>query len=149
MLAQKAAEAASIHLTITQSSNNKIKIVQSVTVGKMPGTTEEYDLDWQWRNNEDGFFGSIEGRSRWVNVGEGCASAIVAPGDEQWIEGDSEGKLIQALGRKVDDNWEAAHLWGFEIVDGERRHTRRVYVKNNKGEELRVKMVYDYKGEAT
>jgi hypothetical protein len=40
-------------------------------------------------------------------------------------------------------------LWGFEMVDGERRHTRRVYVKNKKGEELRVRMVYDFVGEWT
>lgn len=146
-LVQKAAGAASIHLTITQPSINEIKMAQSVTVGKLPGTTEDYILDWQWRSNEDGFFGSIKGRSRWVSIDEGRESKIVAPEDGKWIEGDSEGKLIQAEGMKADGKWQAAHLWGFEIVGGERRHTRRVHVKNDEGEELRVRMVYDYVGE--
>ena len=43
-----------------------------------------------------------------------------------------------------ESEWEASHLWRFEIVDGERRHTRRVRVTNSKGEELRVRMVYDF-----
>jgi len=147
-LVRKAATAASIHLTITQPSPNEIKMAQSVTAGKIPGTTEDYTLDWEWRSNEDSFFGTIEGRSRWVSVDEGQKSGIVTQGEEEWIEGDSEGKLVQAEGKKPDGEWQAAHLWGFEMVDGERRHTRRVQVKNTKGEELRVRMVYDYIGES-
>ncbi|KAF2999892.1 hypothetical protein E8E13_008396 [Curvularia kusanoi] len=143
-LVRKAATVASVHLKISQPSTNEIKMAQSVTAGKIPGTTEEYTLDWEWRSNEDSFFGIVEGRSRWVTVAEGRESSIVAHGEGEWIEGDSEGKLIQAEGRKPDGEWEAAHLWGFEIVEGARRHTRRVLVKNNKGEELRVRMVYDY-----
>lgn len=147
MLIRKVATSASIHLTISQPARNEIKMAQSVTAGKIPGTTEEYTLDWQWRSNEDSFFGTVEGRSRWVSVEEGQESGIVGQGEGEWIEGDSDGKLIQAEGRKPDGEWEAAHLWGFEIVEGERRHTRRVLVKNNKGEELRVRMVYDFIGE--
>lgn len=151
MLVRKAATAASVHLTISQPSPNEIKMAQSVTAGKIPGTTEDYTLDWEWRSNEDSFFGTVEGRSRWVSVEEGRKSGIVEQGEEEreWIEGDSEGKLIQAEGKKPDGEWEAAHLWGFEVVDGARRHTRRVLVKNNKGEELKVRMVYDYVGEST
>ncbi|KAJ4987912.1 hypothetical protein SVAN01_06642 [Stagonosporopsis vannaccii] len=145
-LIRKAATAASIHLTISQPSPDKIKMAQSVTAGKIPGTTEDYTLDWEWRSNEDSFFGTVEGRSRWVSVDEGRKAGIVE-GEGEWIEGDSEGMLVQAEGRKPGGEWEAAHLWGFEIVEGERRHTRRVLVKNNKGEELRVRMVYDYVGE--
>jgi hypothetical protein len=149
MLVRKAATAASVHLTISQPSPNEIKMAQSVTAGKIPGTTEDYTLDWEWRSNEDSFFGTVEGRSRWVNVEDGRNSGIVGQGEGEWIEGDSDGKLIQAEGKKPDGEWEAAHLWGFEIVDGERRHTRRVLVKNNKGDELKVRMVYDYVGEST
>lgn len=148
LLVRKAATAASIHLRISQPSPNEIKMAQSVTAGKIPGTTEDYTLDWEWRSNEDGFFGTVEGRSRWVSVDEGKKSGIVGHGEGEWIEGDSEGMLVQAEGRKPEGEWQAAHLWGFEIVDGGRRHTRRVQVKNSKGEELKVRMVYDYVGEA-
>lgn len=147
LLVRKVATAASVHLKISQPSANEIKMAQSVTAGKIPGTTEDYTLDWEWRNNEDSFFGAVEGRSRWVSVEEGLKTGITGQGEGEWIEGGSDGKLIQAEGKKPDGEWEAAHLWGFEIVDGERRHTRRVSVKNNKGEELKVKMVYDYVGE--
>lgn len=83
-----------------------------------------------------------------MSVEEGRETGIVE-GKGEWIDGDSEGLLVQAEGRKPDGEWEAAHLWGFEVVEGQRRHTRRVLVRNSKGEELRVRMVYDYVGEST
>jgi hypothetical protein len=121
-------------------------MAQSITSGKIPGTTEDYTLDYEWRTNQDGFFGEVSGRSRWVSVEEGRKTGVVGEGEGEWIEGDSEGKLIHAEGKKQGE-WEASHLWGFEMVDGERRHTRRVRVSNEKGEELRVRMVYDFVGE--
>jgi hypothetical protein len=39
------------------------------------------------------------------------------------------------------------NVWGFEQVGGERRHTGRVKVTNNSGEEVKVRMMYDYEGE--
>jgi hypothetical protein len=146
LLVRKAATAASIHLTVTQPDEQHIKMAQSVTSGKIPGTTEEYTLDYEWRKNQDSFFGEISGRSRWVGVEEGRKTSVVNEGEGEWLEGASEGKLIHAEGRK-EGEWEASHLWGFELVDGERRHTRRVLVSNQKGEELRVRMVYDFMGE--
>ncbi|KAF2623618.1 hypothetical protein BU25DRAFT_414085 [Macroventuria anomochaeta] len=71
MLACKAATAASVHLTIPQPSSNEIKMAQPITAGKFSGTNEDYTLDWEWGSNEDSFFGTVEGRSRWVGVDEG------------------------------------------------------------------------------
>jgi len=143
VLVRKTATAASIHLNISQPDNQHIKMAQSITSGKIPGTTEEYTLDYEWRTNKDGFFGEVAGRSQWVSVEEGRQTGVVGEGEGEWIEGDSDGKLIHAEGKK-EGEWEASHLWGFEVVDGERRHTRRVKVSNSKGEELRVRMVYDF-----
>lgn len=143
-LIRKAATATAIHLTISQPDQQHIKMAQSITSGKIPGTTEEYILDGEWRTNKDSFFGNVSGRSRWVSVEEGKRSVVIEEGEGKWIEGDSEGQLIFAEGKKEGGDWEASHLWGFEIVDGERRHTRRVRVTNDKGEELRVRMVYDF-----
>jgi hypothetical protein len=148
VLIRKTATAASIHLKISQSDSQHLEMAQSITSGKIPGTTEEYTLDYEWRTNEDSFFGEVSGRSRWVSVGEARETGVVNEdeGEGEWIEGDSEGMLIHAEGRK-EGEWEASHLWGFEVVEGERRHTRRVRVSNSKGEELRVRMVYDFVGE--
>ena len=81
-----------------------------------------------------------------MSVEEGRKTEVVNDGEGEWIEDDSQGRLIHAEGKKGGE-WEANHLWGFEVVDGERRHTRRVRVGNEKGEELRVRMVYDFIGE--
>ncbi|USP74666.1 lccl domain-containing protein [Curvularia clavata] len=143
-LVRKAATAASIHVKISQPDDQHIGMAQSITSGKIPGTTEEYTLDYEWRSNKDGFFGEVLGRSRWVTVDEARKLGVVGEGEGEWLEGgEGDGKLIHAEGKK-EDEWEASHLWGFEVVDGERRHTRRVRVRNSKGEELRVRMVYDF-----
>ncbi|KAJ4347151.1 uncharacterized protein N0V89_011089 [Didymosphaeria variabile] len=143
ILIRKAASAASVHQSITQPDPQHIEAVQSVTAGKIPGTTEKYILDWEWRSNNDPLFGEVQGRSRWLG---GEQAKRLEIGDGEWIEGDSEGKIMHAQGKAANGKWEADHLWGFEIVDGERKHTRRARVKNDQGKELKVKMVYDFEG---
>lgn len=144
---RKAATSVAIHLDISQPDEQHIKSAQKITSGKLSGTTEEYTLDWECRTNADSFFGEVSGRSRWISVEDASKTEVLDGGVEEWIEGDSDGKLIEAEGKKADGGWRAHHLWGFEQVDGERRHTRRVYVENKKGEHIRVKMVYDFVGE--
>ena len=137
---RKAIGVASVHLKISQPSENELRMEQTATAAAIPGTTEEYILDWEWRSNHDAFFGDIEGRSRWITQSEARNGG--AEGD--WPEEESNGKLIQATGKKSDAAWTATHLWGFEEVSGQRRHTRRVKVVDKNGNELRVRMVYDF-----
>jgi hypothetical protein len=143
LLIRKAIGAASVHLKITQPSEQELRMEQTATAASIPGTTEEYTLDWKWRSNHDAFFGDIQGRSRWVTQDEARSNG--ASGD--WDKEDSNGKLIQAEGKKPDDAWMATHFWGFEEVDGKRRHTRRVKVVDKDGKELKVRMVYDFDGD--
>ena len=43
--------------------------------------------------------------------------------------------------------WTAEQLWGFEQINGKRYHTRRVIVKNAKGDKSElVRLVYNYQG---
>ncbi|KAK5061322.1 hypothetical protein LTR84_007864 [Exophiala bonariae] len=142
-LLRKAISVASVQLKISQPSKQEIHMEQTATAASIPGTTEEYILDWQWRQNHDAFFGDIEGRSRWISNKDVGASGT----DGIWLEGDSEDMLIQAVGKKPDDAWTATHLWGFEEIDGERKHTRRVNVTSKNGETVNVRMVYDYDGD--
>lgn len=143
MVIRKAASVASIHQTITQPDAHHIEAAQSVVASKFPGTTEKYVLNWEWQSNEDPLFGNVQGRCRWIDASEAINLGI---GEGAWIEDDSEGKLIYAEGKAEDGKWEAKHLWGFEMVGDERKHTRRAWVKNDRGRELRVKMVYDFEG---
>ena len=130
---------ASVHLKITQPSPDEIHLYQSATGASIPAVTEDWILDWQWRQGKDPLFGDMKGRARWIKKED-------APAGE-WDDSDN-GLLMQAEGNKPDDEWCGTHYWGFERVDGERRHTRRIFMVNNKTqEELAVRMVYDFDGE--
>ena len=62
--------------------------------------------------------------------------------DTKWEDSD-EGKLIFAEGGHVDGGWQAFRIWGFKVIQGERRYVQSVHVWNQKGEELKGDMVYD------
>jgi len=60
-------------------------------------------------------------------------------------------ELVQSYVKNQDSGygWTAEQLWGFEVVNGKRYYTRRVVVKNAKGDKSeRVRLVYDYQGPA-
>lgn len=141
-LLRKAISSASVTLNISQPNPDEYSIHQSATAASIPGTTEQYILDNKWRKNHDAFFGDVNGRSRWIELGE--AKGIEGlQGD--WEEG--EGKLILAEGGKPDEKWSAMRIWGFEKVGDGRRYTQRVKVWSKDSEEVKVKMVYDFVNE--
>ncbi|KAL8920941.1 MAG: hypothetical protein Q9208_005967 [Pyrenodesmia sp. 3 TL-2023] len=142
-LIRKAIASASVTLTISQPSSNEYKIEQTATAASIPGTTEQYILDGEWRTNKDAFFGKVMGRSQWINLDEAKAKGEDLAGG--WEDSD-EGKLILAEGGSADGKWEAFRIWGFEQVGGEKRYTQSVKVWNKDGEEVRGKMVYDFVG---
>lgn len=64
-------------------------------------------------------------------------------------EFDENTALLQSYVKNQDPGygWTAEQVWGFEEVDGKRYYTRRVVVKNAKGDKSeRVRLVYDYQG---
>lgn len=109
-LIRKAISSASVTLHVTQPDKDKYEIKQSATAVGIPGTTEQYILDWEWRENHDAFFGDVKGRSRWAEQSE--FQGRVA---NEWEEG---GKLIAAAGGSVDGKWNAMRIWGFELTGG-------------------------------
>jgi hypothetical protein len=68
-------------------------------------------LDWEWRTNQDMFSGEVAGTSCWVGVEDGQRTEVVADEEGEWIEGDSDRKLVEAEGMKEDGEWRAHHLW--------------------------------------
>lgn len=138
-LLQKAISSASVTLNVSQPSPDQYSIHQSATAASIPGTTEQYITDNEWRKNQDAFFGEVNGRSRWIDFSE-AKSLEGVQGD--WENGD--GKLILAEGGKPDRSWSAVRIWGFEEIGNGRRYTQRVKVWSKDGEETRVKMVYDF-----
>ncbi|KAK4691144.1 hypothetical protein P7C71_g5792, partial [Lecanoromycetidae sp. Uapishka_2] len=136
---RKAISSASVTLSISQPNTNEYKIHQTATAASIPGTTEQYILDNEWRKNSDAFFGEVDGRSRWIDLDEAKSIEGV---QGHWEQGD--GKLILAEGGKPDGSWSATRVWGFEEIGNDRRYTQRVKVWSKDGKEVRVNMVYDF-----
>ena len=139
-LIRKAIGSASVTLTISQPTDNEYSIKQTATAAAIPGTTEQYILDNEWRTNHDPFFGEVKGRSSWISIDE--ASKMLEL-ETTWEDG-GEGKLILAEGGHKDGGWQAFRIWGFKDIEGQKRYTQAVHVWNTKGEELKGDMVYDY-----
>ena len=138
---RKAIGSASVTLTISQPRKDEYKIEQTATAASIPGTTEQYVLDGEWRTNKDAFFGEVRGRSQWIELDEAKSKGV----EGDWEDSD-DGKAILAEGGSTDGKWEAFRIWGFEAIEGERRYTQSVNVWNNEGEEVKGKMVYDFAG---
>ncbi|PTB69838.1 hypothetical protein BBK36DRAFT_17199 [Trichoderma citrinoviride] len=117
-----------------------IDIVQSAS--KLSSTQENRCLDGFTRGHTDWLFGTVEGSSRWVSLDE-VTDEFLKKGWE--VEG--EGKsFITNVAKNAERGWVAEQVWGFQIVDGERRYCRHVVV--TKGEErAQIRLVYDFDGE--
>ncbi|KAJ5082734.1 hypothetical protein N7532_011777 [Penicillium argentinense] len=64
--------------------------------------------------------------------------------DEEGEEfGEGEGLYMQSFVQNNENGWTAEQIWGFELVDGERRHTRRVAVTKAGKVEL-ARLVYTF-----
>ncbi|KAL4814798.1 hypothetical protein BDW67DRAFT_165216 [Aspergillus spinulosporus] len=66
---------------------------------------------------------------------------LVDPAGEGFGEG--EGLWLQSWVESVDSTWTAEQIWGFETINGERYHTRRVVCANN-GEYVLARLVYTF-----
>lgn len=62
-----------------------------------------------------------------------------------WEEGSEELIFTQ---NELDSGVLTKLVHGFEIVDGKRYYVRHVLAKNKKGEEAKVRLVYNYEGSA-
>ncbi|KAM3443528.1 hypothetical protein MY4824_000414 [Beauveria thailandica] len=117
-----------------------IDIVQSASG---MGTEERRCLDNTFRQHSDWLFGNVRGRSRWVGV-EDIEDAYLKAG---WlVEGGESGskELIESHAESEDYGWTADQIWGFQEVDGQRRHCRNIVI--TKGEQrAEFRFVYDYK----
>lgn len=135
-----------------------ITIANTVT-GGIKGTTEARTLDYTYREHEDHIFGSLRGRSRWLDPSSPSAQPNPAFPEEGimdgylmdgWLEeGEGAGpggeSKVQSTSISNDKGWTADQIWGFAIVDGKRYHVRRVVVRKG-NEVLKARLVYDWQG---
>ena len=126
-------------MTQTQTEPVQIDIVQVLT-GGISGTTEHRTLDYVEREHSDHIFGRLNGRSRFLPLAD-ITDDFLKTG---WEEAIKETGTIQAVVKSIDSDWAAEQIWGFEVVDGERRYVRHVVLTNDKGERKQARLVYDF-----
>lgn len=118
-------------------------IAQTAT-GGLKGTTENRIADDEWREHADWLFGRVKGRTRWL-----ASRADIPSGDPflggNWSEDEAD-ELLYGYVESLDSGWTAAQVWGFKVVNGERRHVRNVVVAKGSAR-AEVRMVYDFVSE--
>ncbi|KAH7324209.1 hypothetical protein B0I35DRAFT_475474 [Stachybotrys elegans] len=107
----------------------------------LSSTKELRCFDNFYREHSDWLFGDCKGRSQWVSLDEI---------EDEWLrqdwlpEGDGQGKnIIFTYVENASKGWTATQIWGFQMVNGERRHCRRIIVQKDKKRE-QFRFVYDY-----
>lgn len=150
---------ATITLDVKQYTDDKgtvhIEITQEASGVPSAQTHEHRTLDFEERELSDRVFGKIRGQTKFVSTEElddaVQEKSIADDGylSSDWIEGDTEqtgpGEASHVFNcvRSVGDGWTATQVWGFQMVDGERRYVRNVVVAKN-GESRKLKMIYDW-----
>ncbi|KAF4585792.1 LCCL domain-containing protein [Ophiocordyceps camponoti-floridani] len=105
-------------------------------------TSERRCVDDVRREHSDWLFGTVEGRSHWIQLDDVDDEFL----KEGWVFADGEDKtLLRAIGVNKTAGWTATQTWGFQMINGERRYCRNVVIE--KGEErVNLRVVYDYVG---
>ncbi|OLN82856.1 hypothetical protein CCHL11_10368 [Colletotrichum chlorophyti] len=119
--------------------------IDQFATGGLKGTSEKRCLDMEWREHSDWMFGSVRGQSRFIAAEEIEDSFL----KQSWLEGEAEatgpdGKShIFSHVESIDNGWTATQIWGFQTINGERRHVRHIVVQ--KGDErVTMRLVYDF-----
>ncbi|TKX27268.1 hypothetical protein C1H76_0562 [Elsinoe australis] len=149
-IVRQAAKYSSVAIKVDQYDNdegvNEVVITQTSSGGIR--STEERTMDWEWREKKDSIFGLVKGRSRICKLDEIT---------DEWLKEDLDPKSLEACNNEVvhsitgsvnlsGDQWNADQIWSFEVIDGQRRHVRRILF--SRGDKLlKVKCVYDWKEE--
>lgn len=128
------------------------------------GSTEKMALDWSTWEKKDVLLGPYQGKMGWCTAAELSTEeeddgarflrgTILKDGggnnggwcDDDGKAGEAEKSHVRMLLESSKNGWVAEHVWGFEIVDGQRRYTRRLV--GRKGDRLEMaRLVYDYLG---
>lgn len=122
-----------------------IDIDQTAT-GGIKGTTELRTLNWEFKEHTDHIFGELKGKTRWTTLDLIDDDFL----KQEWLDGEAEkggpdGEFVLESYVEATAGWTGKQVWGFAIVEGERRYTRRVVI--TKGSEvLKIRMVYNWNG---
>jgi len=111
------------------------------------GTSEHRTVNGGWSEHEDHIFGAVKGLTTWQKLSElkddDEDEAFLKKGWAEDIVKSDE--VIKARADSIKNGWASTQIWGFEVINGDRRYVRHVVVK--KGDKtIRSKLIYDYTG---
>lgn len=141
--------ACGVTVTVTQytAESGHVHIdISSTIVGGIKVDPEYRILSGEWADDDHRVFGKLKVWSKFMKRKE-LDDEYLAQG---WVfdgEGEESGEeeLIGTYAESVKDGWKSMSVWGFEIVEGVRKYTRRIVV--SKGDKVaKIRQVYDYKG---
>ncbi|EPQ60530.1 hypothetical protein GLOTRDRAFT_113140 [Gloeophyllum trabeum ATCC 11539] len=118
--------------------------IKQVLSGGISGSDEERTLDWQERHKDDSTFGAVIGKSKRMKVEEVEDEYLRNGWTEDTIEHGVICSYVVSDTEKSKTTWTAHQIWGFEVVNEERRHVRHLKFTGPKGEEIKARLVYDY-----
>ncbi|UPK96406.1 hypothetical protein LCI18_007341 [Fusarium solani-melongenae] len=152
-LTRKGVGLAAIHLNIKQyegvpitpsASTCKVTCIEfTQTASGLKSTEEVRYLDNEFRDQHDWLFGTVKVQARWVGL-EDIDDVFLKEGF--LVEG--EGKnLVLSHAVSQGKGWTATQVWGFQVVEDERRYCMRVVVISEDGQKAQARFVYDYQSE--
>jgi hypothetical protein len=161
-----AAATATLHVRHYKDDDNveHIDIEQKIASG-LPGTTENRTLDWTFRGSSDFIFGPVLGKSRRVPVDEidneflrnGWMPDTVEHGViDAYVKSDTPKSKRTWMVEQVRQHFRyycfaclqnilPIQVWGFEEINGERRHVRHVDFIGPKDEHIQARLVFDFR----
>jgi len=149
---------ASVVLTIKSHTKDSHPQINTTTlVAGLDKTQEDRTMNWTDADHADKIFGKCRHRNRLVNAAEykiegpGTAEDAAFLRAEKLKDGKTDskredGQIVQSYVESIGNGWKVEQVWGFEIVGGERRYSRRVVVWNG-AKSVRTRIVYDYRAQ--
>ena len=82
-----------------------------------------------------------------LQAGDGTVESDIPFLTTGW-EGGVSGEHVQSYVESKTNGWTANQVWGFEEIDGVRRHVRHVVVRKGDEDWKQARLVYDWQGAA-
>jgi len=135
------------HTTDENTGIETIEITQKFS-GNIPGSDDVRILDWTETTRDDYIFGPVIVKAKRVQLKDVHNEYLTG----KWCSDTERDGVIYSLlegdTSKGAKKWSVEQVWGFEIVAGKRRYTRRMQMTGPNGEAVRARLAYDYNGPA-
>lgn len=130
------------HTIAPTQDTHTIHIEQRMT-GGFKGGEEDILIPGPVRASVHNIFGAITEQASWTDLSDS---------DDEWLksgwldeEGENGQRHLKAVAKSEIVGWELEVVWGFVLVEGERRHSRRM-VCRKEGVTERTRIIYGWVG---